>query len=146
MKTLSVKATDVKREWLIVDADGKTLGRLASQVALRLRGKHKPTYTPNADTGDYVVIINAAKIAVTGNKAQDKKYFRHSEFPGGMRETNFEKLIQKHPEEVLEIAIRGMLPKNPLGREMFRKLKVYPGVEHPHAAQQPRVIEIGKGE
>lgn len=146
MKTVSVKAADVKREWLIIDAEGKTLGRLASQVATRLRGKHKPTYTPNVDTGDYVVVINAAKVAVTGNKALDKKYFNHSEFPGGIKETNFDKLIQKHPEQVIEIAVKGMLPKNPLGREMFRKLIVYAGVEHPHAAQQPRVINVIKGE
>ncbi|MCX7122131.1 MAG: 50S ribosomal protein L13 [Gammaproteobacteria bacterium] len=142
MKTVSAKAQEVKRDWFIVDAEGKTLGRLASQIAIRLRGKHKPIYTQHVDTGDYVVVINADKITVTGNKAKDKIYYRHSEFPGGMRETTFEKLIVRKPRDVLEIAVKGMLPKNPLGRDMFRKLKVYAGTEHPHAAQQPQVLNL----
>ena len=142
MKTISAKAHEVKRDWFIVDAAGKTLGRLASQIAIRLRGKHKPIYTQHVDTGDYVVVINADKITVTGNKATDKIYYRHSEFPGGMRETTFEKLIARKPRDVLEIAVKGMLPKNPLGREMFRKLKVYAGTEHPHTAQQPQVLNL----
>ena len=142
MKTVSAKAQEVKRDWFIVDAEGKTLGRLASQIAIRLRGKHKPIYTQHVDTGDYVVVINADKVTVTGNKAKDKIYYRHSEFPGGMRETSFEKLIVRKPRDVLEIAVKGMLPKNPLGREMFRKLKVYAGPTHPHAAQQPQVLNL----
>jgi large subunit ribosomal protein L13 len=142
MKTVSAKAQEVKRDWFIVDAEGKTLGRLASQIAIRLRGKHKPIYTQHVDTGDYVVVINADKITVTGNKAKDKIYYRHSEFPGGMRETTFEKLIVRKPRDVLEIAVKGMLPKNPLGRDMFRKLKVYAGTIHPHAAQQPQVLNL----
>ncbi len=142
MKTVSAKAQEVKRDWFIVDAEGKTLGRLASQIAIRLRGKHKPIYTQHVDTGDYVVVINADKVTVTGNKAKDKIYYRHSEFPGGMRETSFEKLIVRKPRDVLEIAVKGMLPKNPLGREMFRKLKVYAGTTHPHAAQQPQVLNL----
>ena len=142
MKTVSAKAHEVKRDWFIVDAEGKTLGRLASQIAIRLRGKHKPIYTQHVDTGDYVVVINADKVTVTGNKATDKIYYRHSEFPGGMRETTFEKLIVRKPRDVLEIAVKGMLPKNPLGREMFRKLKVYAGTKHPHEAQQPQVLNL----
>jgi large subunit ribosomal protein L13 len=142
MKTLSAKAVEVQRNWFIVDAEGQTLGRLASQIATRLRGKHKPIYTPHVDTGDYIVVINAAKITVTGNKGLTKKYYHYSGYPSGMKETNFDKLIQHHPEQVLELAVKGMLPKNPLGREMFRKLKVYPGVEHPHSAQQPQVLKV----
>ncbi len=142
MKTVSAKAQEVKRDWFIVDAEGKTLGRLASQIAIRLRGKHKPIYTQHVDTGDYVVVINADKVTVTGNKAKDKIYYRHSEYPGGMRETTFEKLIVRKPRDVLEIAVKGMLPKNPLGRDMFRKLKVYAGTVHPHAAQQPQVLNL----
>ncbi len=142
MKTISAKAHEVKRDWFIVDAAGQTLGRLASQIATRLRGKHKAIYTPHVDTGDYIVVINADKITVTGNKAKDKMYYRHSEFPGGIRETSFEKMIARKPTDVLEIAVKGMLPKNPLGREMFRKLKVYAGVDHPHVAQQPQVLDL----
>lgn len=142
MKTLSAKATEVKRNWYIVDAKDKTLGRLASQVATRLRGKHKPIYTPHVDTGDYIVIINAAQITVTGNKGLAKKYYHYSGYPSGMKETNFDKLIVDHPEQAIELAVKGMLPKNPLGREMFRKLKVYPGDAHPHMAQQPQVLEV----
>jgi len=147
MKTLSAKAHEVKRDWLLIDASGQTLGRLATQIATRLRGKHKPIYTPHVDTGDYVVVINAAKVQVTGNKNQAKKYFHYSGFPGGMKETNFAKLVQKKPEHIIELAVKGMLPKNPLGRAMFRKLKVFSGNEHPHQAQQPVVLELDtKGE
>ncbi len=140
--TVSTKPADVKRDWFVVDADGKTLGRLASEVALRLRGKHKPTYTPHVDTGDYIVIINAEKIRVTGNKAKNKMYYRHTGYIGNLKSTNFEKMIQTTPERVLELAVKGMLPKNPLGRDMYRKLKVYAGPEHNHQAQQPIALEI----
>lgn len=142
MKTISAKGHEVQRDWYLVDAANKTLGRLASQIAIRLRGKHKPIYTQHVDTGDYIVVINAEKIKVTGNKGQDKMYYRHSEFPGGIKEMSFDKMIVKKPEEVIELAVKGMLPKNPLGREMFRKLKVYKGVDHPHVAQQPIVLNL----
>lgn len=142
MKTFSAKPETVKRDWYVVDAAGQTLGRLATEIASRLRGKHKPEYTPHVDTGDYIVVINAEQVRVTGNKAADKKYYSHSGFPGGIKEINFEKLIAKAPERVIETAVKGMLPKNPLGRAMFKKLKVYRGPEHPHAAQQPQVLEI----
>ena len=142
MKTYSAKAETVERDWFLIDADGKTLGRLASEIARRLRGKHKPVYTPHVDTGDYIVVINAEKVRVTGNKAQDKMYYRHSGYMGGLKEINFEDLIQKAPERVIETAVKGMLPKNPLGRAMFRKLKVYAGAQHRHQAQQPQILEI----
>jgi large subunit ribosomal protein L13 len=142
MKTYSAKAETVERDWFLIDADGKTLGRLASEIARRLRGKHKAIYTPHVDTGDYIVVINAEKVKVTGNKAKDKMYYRHSGYMGGLKEINFEDLIQKAPERVIETAVKGMLPKNPLGRAMFRKLKVYAGAQHKHAAQQPQVLEI----
>lgn len=142
MKTFSAKPEAVKRDWYLVDANGKTLGRLASEIARRLRGKHKAEFTPHVDTGDYIIVINAEKVAVTGNKALDKKYYSHSGFPGGIKEISFDKLIQRAPERALEIAVKGMLPKNPLGRAMFRKLKVYAGAEHHHAAQQPKVLDI----
>ncbi|MBI2381548.1 MAG: 50S ribosomal protein L13 [Gammaproteobacteria bacterium] len=142
MKTFSAKPEAVKRDWYLVDANGKTLGRLASEIARRLRGKHKAEFTPHVDTGDYIIVINADKVAVTGKKASDKMYYSHSEFPGGIKEISFEKLIQRAPERALEIAVKGMLPKNPLGRAMFRKLKVYAGAEHHHAAQQPKVLDI----
>ncbi|MFT5547616.1 50S ribosomal protein L13, partial [Rheinheimera aquimaris] len=125
-----------------VDASGKTLGRIATEIAARLRGKHKPEYTPHVDTGDYIIVVNAEKVAVTGAKAQNKMYYSHTGFPGGIKEISFEKLIAKKPEMVLELAIKGMLPKGPLGRAMFRKLKVYAGAEHQHAAQQPQVLDI----
>ncbi|NKB46777.1 MAG: 50S ribosomal protein L13 [Legionellales bacterium] len=141
MKTYSAKAEDVKRNWLVFDAQDKVLGRLAARVAHRLRGKHKPEYTPHVDTGDYIIIVNADKIRVTGNKRSDKMYYRHSGYPGGLKSISFEKLIDKQPEKIIELAVKGMLPKNPLGRAMFRKLKVYAGAEHPHAAQQPIMIE-----
>ncbi|MGB5278060.1 MAG: 50S ribosomal protein L13 [Gammaproteobacteria bacterium] len=142
MKTFSAKAETVERDWFLIDAEGKTLGRLASEIARRLRGKHKAVYTPHVDTGDYIIVINAEKVAVTGNKAKDKMYYRHSGYMGGLKEINFEDLIQKAPELVIETAVKGMLPKNPLGRAMFRKLKVYAGAEHKHAAQQPQLLEI----
>lgn len=142
MRTVSARAEDVKRDWFLVDADGKTLGRLATEIARRLRGKHKAIYTPHVDTGDYIVVINAEKIAVTGNKAKDKMYYDHSGYMGGLKEISFEKLIDKAPERVIERAVKGMLPKNSLGRTMYRKLKVYAGAKHEHAAQQPQPLEI----
>ncbi|SDU22691.1 50S ribosomal protein L13 [Halopseudomonas salegens] len=142
MKTFSAKPETVKRDWYVLDAEGLTLGRLATEVASRLRGKHKAEYTPHVDTGDYIVIVNAEKVHVTGNKAQDKIYYSHSGFPGGIKSINFEKLIQRAPERVIESAVKGMLPKNPLGRAMYRKLKVYKGAAHPHAAQQPQELKI----
>ncbi len=142
MKTFSAKAHEVRRDWYVVDADGKTLGRLATEIARRLRGKHKTEYTPHVDTGDYIVVVNADKLRVTGNKASDKMYYHHTGYIGNMKSINFEKLQQKAPGRVLEIAVKGMLPKNPLGRAMFRKLKVYSGSEHNHAAQQPQALDI----
>ena len=142
MKTLSATPAEVQHDWYVVDASGKTLGRLATEIARRLRGKHKTSYTPHVDTGDYIVVINAEEITVTGKKAQDKKYYRHTGFPGGIRETNFEKLIAHKPETVLEKAVKGMLPKGPLGYAMIKKMKVYAGTEHPHTAQQPQVLDI----
>jgi len=142
MRTISARAEDVKRDWFLIDAEDKTLGRLATEVARRLRGKHKAIYTPHVDTGDYIVIINAEKVRVTGNKAKDKMYYNHSGYMGGMKSISFEKLIDKAPERVIERAVKGMLPKNSLGRTMYRKLKVYAGKEHEHAAQQPQPLEI----
>ena len=142
MKTFTAKPAEVRRDWFVVDAEGKTLGRLATEIARRLRGKHKAEYTPHVDTGDYIVVINAEKIAVTGNKAAAKQYYRHTGYPGGLRSMNFEKLIDHAPERVLEIAVKGMLPKGPLGRAMHKKMKVYAGTEHPHAAQQPQALNI----
>lgn len=135
MKTYSPKAKDIKREWQVVDASGKILGRLASQVASLLVGKHKPIYTPHLDTGDYVVVINAAKIKVSGKKAEQKIYYRHTGYPGGLKSPTFKEVFSSHPTRVVELAVKGMLPHNSLGRAMFRKLKVYPGSEHPHHAQ-----------
>jgi large subunit ribosomal protein L13 len=142
MKTFSAKSAEVKRDWYLVDVGGKSLGRAASEIARRLRGKHKPEFTPHVDTGDYVIVINAAKIRVSGNKARDKIYHHHSGYIGGLKSINFEKLIAKAPERVIQRAVKGMLPKNPLGRAMFRKLKVYPGTDHRHAAQQPKPLDI----
>ncbi|BDX02600.1 50S ribosomal protein L13 [Marinomonas sp. UCMA 3892] len=142
MKTFTAKPAEVRRDWFVVDAEGKTLGRLATEIARRLRGKHKAEYTPHVDTGDYIVVINAEKIHVTGNKAAAKQYYRHTGYPGGLRSMNFEKLIDHAPERVLEIAVKGMLPKGPLGRAMHKKMKVYAGTEHPHAAQQPQALNI----
>jgi len=142
MKTYSAKPETVERDWYVVDAEGKTLGRLATEIALRLRGKHKPVYTPHVDTGDYIIVINAEKIEVTGKKRSDKTYYRHSGYPGGMKTMSFEKLNAYKPELIIENAVKGMLPHNPLGRAMFRKLKVYAGSEHNHAAQQPKELNI----
>lgn len=142
MKTFSAKPHEVKHEWFVVDATDKVLGRLAAEVARRLRGKHKPEYTPHVDTGDFIIVVNADKLRVTGNKALDKKYYRHTGYPGGIRERNFTELQNKFPERVLEKAVKGMLPKGPLGYAMIKKLKVYAGGEHPHSAQQPKVLDF----
>jgi large subunit ribosomal protein L13 len=142
MNTISAKAESVKRDWYVVDATNKTLGRLCTELALRLRGKHKPIYTPHVDTGDYLVVINAEKIAVTGKKMEDKKYHRFTGYVGNLKTTSLKDLLANHPERVIEIAVKGMLPKNPLGRAMYRKLKVYAGANHPHEAQQPQVLDI----
>jgi len=142
MKTFSAKPETVKRDWYVVDATDKTLGRLSTEIARRLRGKHKPEYTPHVDTGDYIVVINAEKVHVSGNKKTDKLYYHHTGYPGGLKSISFDKLIDKAPERVIESAVKGMLPKNPLGRDMYRKLKVYAGGKHNHEAQQPKVLEI----
>ena len=142
MKTFSAKPETVQHDWYVVDAADKTLGRLASDIATRLRGKHKPEYTPHVDTGDYIVVVNAEKVRVTGKKATDKMYYHHTGFPGGIKSISFEKLIDKAPERALEKAVKGMLPKGPLGRAMYGKLKVYAGDAHPHAAQQPQALNI----
>ncbi|MBT4964525.1 MAG: 50S ribosomal protein L13 [Francisellaceae bacterium] len=142
MKTYSAKPAEVKRGWYLIDANGKTLGRLASEVARRLRGKHKPEYTPHVDTGDYIIVVNAEKVAVTGNKTDDKMYHRHTGYPGGIKSLSFKQLIDKHPDRVISLAVKGMLPRNPLGRSMYSKLKVYAGTEHPHTAQQPELLEV----
>ena len=142
MSTFNAKNETVKRDWYLVDATGKTLGRLSTELARRLRGKHKPEYTPHVDTGDYIVVINAEKIHVTGNKLTDKIYHHHTGYIGNMKHTALGKLLQEHPERAIEIAVKGMLPKNPLGRAMFKKLKVYAGTEHKHSAQQPQKLDI----
>jgi large subunit ribosomal protein L13 len=142
MKTYSAKPHETQRDWYIVDASDKVLGRLAAALAHRLRGKHKPEFTPHVDTGDYIVVVNAEKLRVTGNKARDKIYYRHSTYPGGIYSTNFTKLQARHPTRVLEMAVKGMLPKGPLGYAMLRKMKVYAGDSHPHSAQQPKQLEI----
>ncbi|MBB1271558.1 MULTISPECIES: 50S ribosomal protein L13 [Psychromonas] len=142
MKTFVAKPAEVKRDWFVVDAEGKTLGRLATEIALRLRGKHKAEYTPHVDTGDYIIVINAEKVTVTGNKAKGKIYYHHTGFIGGIKAISFEDLIVRAPERVIEKAVNGMLPRGPLGRAMYRKLKVYAGSEHQHSAQQPQVLDI----
>ena len=142
MKTFSANAATIERTWYVIDANSQVLGRLASEIAKRLRGKHKPQYTPHVDTGDYIVVVNAEMVKVTGRKATDKVYYSHSGYPGGIKSITFEKLLKKAPEQVIEKAVKGMLPKGPLGRAMFRKLKVYAGPEHKHAAQQPQKLEI----
>lgn len=142
MKSFNAKPAEVSRDWFLIDARGKTLGRLATEVARRLRGKHKAIYTPHVDTGDYIVVINAARVHVTGNKRQDKLYQHHTGYIGGLKQERFEDLQARAPERIIEHAVRGMLPRNPLGRAMFSKLKVYGGAEHPHTAQQPRPLEI----
>ncbi len=142
MKTFSAKPHEVQQDWFVVDATDKVLGRVATELAHRLRGKHKPEFTPHVDTGDYIVVVNVEKLRVTGNKAEDKKYFRHSGYPGGIFETNFTKLQQRHPDRVLQKAVKGMLPKGPLGYAMIKKLKIYAGSAHPHSAQQPKQLDI----
>ncbi|MCL2021574.1 MAG: 50S ribosomal protein L13 [Betaproteobacteria bacterium] len=142
MKTFSAKPHEVEREWFVVDASGKVLGRLATEIARRLRGKHKAIYTPHVDTGDFIIVTNVEKLVVTGNKAEDKTYFRHTGFPGGIRETSFRKMQQRFPERILEKAVKGMLPKGPLGYAMLKKLKCYAGDTHPHSAQQPKALNI----
>ena len=142
MRTYTATSADRQRDWLIVDATGQTLGRLATQIADTLRGKRKPTYTPHVDTGDFVVVINAERISVTGNKRQAKRYYRHSGYPGGLKSRTLEEMLQRRPEEVIRIAVKGMLPRNRLARKQLTKLKVYAGPEHPHTAQQPKPMEI----
>lgn len=142
MKTFSAKPHEVHRDWYVVDAADMVLGRLASAIAHRLRGKHKAIYTPHVDTGDYIVVVNVEKLRVTGNKAQDKKYYRHSGFPGGIYETTFAKMQQRHPGRILEKAVKGMLPKGPLGYAMLKKMKCYVGAAHPHSAQQPKPLAL----
>jgi large subunit ribosomal protein L13 len=142
IKTYSAKAEDIKREWLVVDAEGKTLGRLSTEIATILRGKHKPIFTPHVDCGDFVIVINADKIRVTGDRLDQKMYYRHSGYMGGLKQISLRQMLQTHPERVLQFSVRGMLPKNRLGRQVFKKLKVYASPTHPHAAQQPRVLEL----
>ena len=142
MKTFSAKPAEVKRDWYLIDADGKTLGRLSTEIARRLRGKHKAEYTPLVDTGDYIIVVNAEKVRVTGTKEKDKIYYKHTGYIGNMKSVALGKLRQTHPSRIIETAVQGMLPKNPLGRAMFRKLKVYAGTEHNHQAQQPKLLEI----
>lgn len=142
MKTFSAKGHEVKRDWFVVDADNKVLGRLASEIARRLRGKHKPEFTPHVDTGDYIVVVNASKLRVTGNKDTDKVYYRHSGYPGGIYETTFAKMQERFPGRALEKAVKGMLPKGPLGYAMIKKMKIYAGADHPHEAQQPQPLDI----
>jgi large subunit ribosomal protein L13 len=142
VKSFIAKKETVKHDWYVIDAAGKTLGRLAVQIASRLRGKHKPIYTPHVDTGDFIVVVNADKVLLTGNKLQDKKYYRYTGYPGGLREQNAAGLLKKKPESLLEFAVKGMLPKNPLGRAMYKKLKIYAGASHPHEAQKPQTLEL----
>jgi len=142
MKTYSAKPADIRRDWFVVDADGKTLGRISTEIALRLRGKHKPVYTPHMDTGDYIIVINAEKVTVTGRKTTDKMYHHHTGYIGNLKSISFDKLQQKAPERIIEKAVKGMLPRGALGRQMFKKLKVFAGAEHTHAAQQPKLLEL----
>ena len=142
MNTFSAKPAEVRRDWFVVDATGKTLGRLSTEIASRLRGKHKPEYTPHVDTGDYIVVVNAEKIRVTGNKVKDKMYHHHTGYIGNLKSKSLETMLEEHPERVLQTAVKGMLPKGPLGRQMFKKLRVFKGPEHDHAAQQPIPLEI----
>ncbi|MGB3308043.1 MAG: 50S ribosomal protein L13 [Thermomicrobiales bacterium] len=141
-RTYSAKPAEVTRNWFIVDAEGKTLGRLASAIAATLRGKNKPTYTPHVDTGDFVIVVNAEKVKVSGNKEADKNYYRHSGYPGGLKTTSLKEMRARHPERILENAVRGMLPRNTLGRAQFKKMKVYVGAEHPHGAQNPAALQL----
>src|SRR5437016_3992344 len=146
MKTYTAKVGEVEQGWFVVNAQGKVLGRLAVQIAARLRGKHKPEYTPHVDTGDYIVVVNAAKLRVTGNKGTDKVYYRHSGYPGGVYETTFDKMQQRAPGRALQIAVKGMLPKGPLGYAMIKKLKIYPQGSHPHSAQQPKSLPLNSAQ
>ena len=143
--TVSAKPAEVKRQWFVIDAENQTLGNVATECAYRLRGKHKPSYTPHVDTGDYIVVINADKVVVTGNKPKNKMYYRHTGYIGNLKTTNFAKMQQTHPERIIELAVKGMLPKNTLGRQMYRKLRVVAGPKHEHAAQQPIPLDVGKG-
>ncbi len=142
MKTISANKETARNDWYVVDAEGKILGRMAAEIAHRLRGKHKAEYTPHVDTGDYIVVVNAEKVAVTGNKATDKKYYRHTGYPGGLKTRSFNDMIEKAPEDVIKLAVKGMLPRTPLGRTMMKKLKIYTGNEHPHGAQNPAQLNI----
>ena len=142
MKTVSAKKETVRRDWYVVDATDKVLGRIATEIANRLRGKHKPEYTPHVDTGDYIVVVNADKVRVTGKKVTDKIYYRHTGYPGGIKETSFGKLIETYPERAIEMAVKGMMPRNKLSRAMLGKLKIYAGGDHPHTAQQPKPLEL----
>ncbi|MDG1852511.1 MAG: 50S ribosomal protein L13 [Gammaproteobacteria bacterium] len=142
MKTISANKETAQNDWYVVDAEGKILGRMAAEIAHRLRGKHKAEYTPHVDTGDYIVVVNAEKVAVTGNKATDKKYYRHTGYPGGLKTRSFNEMIEKAPEDVIKLAVKGMLPRTPLGRTMMKKLKIYTGNEHPHGAQNPAQLNI----
>jgi large subunit ribosomal protein L13 len=142
IKTYTPRVSEIEREWYVVDAEGQTLGRIATRIATIIRGKHKPTYTPNIDVGDYVVVINAEKVRLTGNKEQQKNYYRHSNYPGGLTTTSFRQMIDKHPERVVEYAVKGMLPGSTLAKQQLLKLKVYAGPNHPHAAQQPKTLEL----
>lgn len=142
MKTFSAKPAEVKRRWYVVDAEGKTLGRLSTEIARRLKGKHKPEYTPHVDTGDYIVVVNAEKVKVTGNKTTDKLYHHHTGYIGSLKTVSFDKLQASHPERIIQLAVKGMMPRNPLGRAMLDKLKVYKGSEHKHSAQQPEPLEL----
>lgn len=142
MRTISANAQTAQHDWYVVDANNMVLGRLAAEIARRLRGKHKPEFTPHCDTGDYIVVVNAEKVRVTGAKSKDKVYYSHSNFPGGLKEITFEKLIDRAPERAIELAVKGMLPRGPLGRSMFKKLKVYAGQEHPHSAQKPQALAL----
>ncbi len=144
MRTFTATPSTRERNWLVVDATGQTLGRLATRIADALRGKHKPTYTPHIDTGDFVIVVNAEKISVTGNKRTDKRYYRHSGYPGGLRSRSFEEMLERRPEEIIRLAVKGMLPRNRLARKQLTKLKVYAGPDHPHQAQQPREMELSK--
>lgn len=142
MATYMAKPDDIERQWYVVDAEGQTLGRLATKIATILRGKHKPTYTPHLDTGDFVIVVNAEKVNLTGRKWEQKKYYRHSGYPGGLKEITYDKLVQRNPEFIIEKAVKGMIPHNKLGRQVIKKLKVYAGPEHPHQAQQPEKLEL----
>lgn len=142
MKTISANKETAQNDWYVIDAEGKTLGRMAAEIAHRLRGKHKAEYTPHVDTGDYIVVVNAEKVAVTGKKATDKKYYRHSGYPGGLKTSTFNEMIENSPEDVITLAVKGMMPRTPLGRAMLRKLKVYAGTQHPHGAQNPAELKL----